>query len=245
MFLIVACHAAAQGAETIGRLNQIVTPFLFFPFWFVLLLASVNWDWERLQPAFFQNDLKTIVQYYPLLGYPYMETIALSMLFPLVKQGAGRPFLLGLLTASASFSMTILMVIGLLGVERASQLTFPVYTVVQEVSIGDIIVNIHSIISVILLILIYIKLLVLVYGASETLRQVFRPKTGWPLFLGLIILLSAVAQTIYENPIQNGEYIERYIFVYNGFFALLIPFLLLVTTWVKRAFGHRLQRRKN
>jgi spore germination protein KB len=141
--------------------------------------------------------------------------------------------------------MTILMVIGLLGVERASQLTFPVYTVVQEVSIGDIIVNIHSIISVILLILIYIKLLVLVYGASETLRQVFRPKTGWPLFLGLIILLSAVAQTIYENPIQNGEYIERYIFVYNGFFALLIPFLLLVTTWVKRAFGHRLQRRKN
>ena len=244
MFLLVACYTAAQGAETVGRLNQIVTPFLFFPFWFILMLATVNWDWERLQPAF-HSDLKTIVQDYPMLGFPYMETIALTMLFPLVKHGAGRPFLLGLLTASASFSITILMVIGLLGVERASQLTFPVYTVVQEVSIGDIIVNIHSIISVILLILIFIKLLVLVYGASETLRQVFRPKTKWPLFLGLTILLSATAQTIYENPIQNGEYSERYTFIYNGFFGLLIPFLLLVTTWVKRAFGHRFQRGKN
>jgi spore germination protein KB len=165
-----------------------------------------------------------------------METITLTLLFPQVREGAGQPFLLGVLSASVSLSMTLLMTIGLLGVERASRLTFPVYKVVQEVSIGEVIVNIHSIISVILLILIFIKLLVLVYGASETLRLVFRPKTRWPHFLALTILLSAMALSIYENPIQNGEWDEKYTFIYDSFFVLLIPFLLLVTTWIKNAW---------
>lgn len=244
MFLLVACYTVAQGAEAIGRLNQVITPFLFFPFWLVLLLATVNWDWGRLQPVF-HSDPGAILQYHSFLGFPYMETIALTMLFPLVKQGAGRPFLFGLWTASVSLSMTLFMVIGLLGVERASRLTFPVYTVVQEVSIGEVIVNIHAIISVILLILIFIKLLVLVYGASETLRQVFRPQTRWPHFLALTILLSAMALSIYENPIQNGEWDEKYTFIYDSFFVLLIPFLLLVTTWIKHTFGKQIKRRRS
>ena len=236
MFLLVACYTVAQGAEAVGRLNQILTPFLFFPFWSVLLLATGNWDWGRLQPVL-HSDLGAILRYHSFLGFPYMESFALTMLFPLVKQGAGRPYLLGVLTASATLSLTLLMIIGLLGVERASRLTFPIYRVVQEVSVGEVIVNIHSIISVILLILIFIKLLVLVYGASETLRQVFRPKTRWPHFLALTILISAWAVSIYENPIQNGEWTEKYTFVYNSFFVLLIPLLLLLATWVKRMFG--------
>lgn len=235
MFLLVAFYTVGQGAECIGRLNQFITPFLFFPFWTVLLLATVNWDWERLVPVF-RSDPFAIVQHPALLGFPFMETIALTMLFPLVKQGAVRPMLLGILSAGISLSMTLFMVIGLLGVERASRLTFPVYTLVQEVVIGDVIVNIHSIISVILLILIFIKLSVLVYGAFETLRQVFRLETRWPQFLGLLILMSAVALSIFENPMQNAEWGEKYTLIYDGFFALMIPGLLLATTWIRRAF---------
>jgi len=234
MFLIVACYTVMQGAEAIARLNQIVTPFLFFPFWISLLLAMVNWNWERLMPVF-QTDLKAIIGYHAFIGYPFMESFALTMLFPLVRQEPFRPFLLGIFSAALSISMTLLMVIGLLGVERASQLTFPVYTVVQEVSIGEVLVNIHSVISMILLILIFIKLLVLVYGASETLRQVFRLQTRWPHFVSLTILLSALALSIYENPIQNGEWIDKYMFVYCVFFVMLIPMILLAVTWIKRA----------
>lgn len=238
MFLIVACYTVAQGSETVGRLNQILTPFLFFPFWLVMLLATVDWDWGRLQP-FFHTNPETILLYHPLIAFPFMESFALTMLFPLVRNGAGLPFVLGLASAALSLSGTLLMVIGLLGVERASKLTFPVYTIVQEVAIGEVFVNMHSIISVILLILIFIKLLVLVYGASETLRQLFRPKTRLPHFLGLMILLSAMALSIYEDPIQNGEWNLKYSFLYDSFFVLLIPFLLLVTTWIKRALHMR------
>jgi spore germination protein KB len=237
MFLIVACYTVAHGAEALGRLNQILTPLLFFPFWLVLLVAAVDWDWGRLLPVF-HSDPKDLLLFPSFLGFPYMETIALTMLFPLVEKGAGRPLLLGLLTASVSISMILFMVIGLLGVERASRLTFPLYTLVQEVAISEI-VNIHSVMSIILLILIFIKLIVLVYGASETLRQLFRPKTRWPHFLALTIFLSACALSIYENPIQNGEWTKKYSIFMNSFFALLIPALLLATTWIKRMFGKR------
>jgi len=93
------------------------------------------------------------------------------------------------------------------------------------------------VISVILLILIFIKLLVLVYGAFESLRQAFHPRTRWPHFLGLTILMSGAALSIYENPVQNGEWNEKYAFVYDSLFVLLIPLLLLVTTWFKRRAG--------
>lgn len=238
MFLLVACYAVSQGVETIGRLNQIVTPFLFFPFWLVLLLAMGDWDTDRLFPLF-QANLKDIFGYHAILGFPYLETVALTMLFPLVRGGAGRPFVWGILTASATFSLVLIMMVGLLGVERAAQLTFPVYTAVQEVTIGQVYVNIHSIVSVILLVLIFIKLVVAVYGASAALRQLFRPQAGWPHFLSLIIFLSAVALSIYENTVQNGEWNQKYSLVYNSIFAVLVPLLLLLTTLVRKAFSQR------
>lgn len=236
MFLLVACYTVAQGVESVARLNQVLTPFLIFSFWFVLLLATVNWDWNRFQPAFRSDIWTKMIEYHSFLGFPYMETIALVMLFPSVKNGIGRSFVLGIMTATLSLSLTLFMIIGLLGVERASRLTYPIYTVVQEVSLGEVIVNIHSIISVVLLIMIFIKLLVLVYGAYESLNQVFHLTTKWPFFLALSMMLSAIAVSIYENPIQNGEWDEKYSFVYDSFFALIIPGLLLVTTWIKIAF---------
>jgi spore germination protein KB len=156
------------------------------------------------------------------------------MLFPLVKQGPGRPFLLGIITAAITISLLVFVTIGLLGVDRASQLTYPVYTAIQEVAIGEVLVNLHSIISVILLVLIFIKLLILVYGASETLRQVLKPRTRWPHFLSLTIFISALAQSMYANPIQNGEWSERYSFFYNACFTLALPALLLAATWIRR-----------
>jgi len=236
MFLFVASYTVSQGVESIARMNQFVTPFLFFPFWFVLLLATNDWDWGRFQPALHTDIWKTMQGSHPFLAFPYMECVVLMMLYPFVKKGAGRSLVLGIGTASLSLSLTLFMIIGLLGVERASKLTFPVYTVVQEVSLGEMIVNVHSIISVILLILIYIKLLVLLYGAYESLNQVFRPETKWPILVALYLLLIALASSIYENPIQNGEWISKYMFIYDGFFALFIPGLLLVTIWIKKAF---------
>jgi spore germination protein (amino acid permease) len=233
MFLLVACYTVANGVETIARLNQVLTPFLFFPFWFVMLLASVNWDWSRFQPAFLTENWENIIGFYSFLGFPYMETIVLMMLFPLVNKSAGRSFVMGIVTATLSLSLILFMIIGLLGIERASRLTFPIYSVVQEISIGEVMMNIHSVISVILLILIFIKLLVLVYAAYASLNQMFLPATKWPFLIAITMIMTAMAGSIYENPIQNREWNEKYTFVYGSFFALFIPCLLLVITWVK------------
>jgi spore germination protein KB len=237
MFLLVATYTVAQGVETIARMNQAITPFLVFPFWLVLLLATNDWDWGRFQPVLHTDIRQTMLGSHPFLAFPYMEGLVLMMLYPFVKKGAGGSLVLGIVTASLSLSLTLFMIIGLLGVERASKLAFPVYTVVKEVTLGETIVNVHSIISVILLILIFIKLLVLLFGAYESLNQAFRPKTKWPILIALFLLLTALASSIHENPIQDGEWISKYLFIYDGFFALVIPGLLLATIWFKKIFN--------
>jgi len=240
MFLIVACYTVAQGAEGVARLNQLVTPFLFLPFWFVLLLAAtINWNWERFLPVYPNEGWSSLFGNFAMLGYPFMETIALTMLYPYVKRSPGRAMVWGIGMAAVSISAILFMIIGLMGVERASRLTFPVYTVVQEVDIGETIVNVQSIISVVLLILIFIKLQVLIYGAHNILQQMFRPKTQWPHLLALTILVSALAVSIYENGVQNGEFIKQYQNLYFSFYGFFLPSLLLLSTWLKNAYRRR------
>ena len=69
----------------------------------------------------------------------------------------------GIATAAASISLTVFAIIGSLGVERAAKLTYPIYSLVQEVAVNDVFINIQSVISIILLTLIFIKLQVLYY----------------------------------------------------------------------------------
>lgn len=242
MFLIVAGYAAAQGVETIARLSQLLTPFLVFPFWFVILLATVNWDWVRFVPAFQPETLAGIFRYQSILGYPFLETVALFMLFPFVGNRLGRMLTGGIATAAVSISLTVFAIIGSLGVERTVHLNFPIYSLVEEVAVNDVIINIHSVISIILLVLIFIKLQVLYFAAFETLRQTFKPRLRWPLLLGIMLLMAGAAPSIIENTIQNWEWSSKYNFVYNGFFGLAIPILLLAVTWIKAAAGKRRQR---
>jgi spore germination protein KB len=241
MFLLVAGYTVAQGTETVGRLNGIVTPFLFFPFWISLTLATVGWDWERLLPAF--RDPWAILRFPALLGFPFMETFALTMLYPKVRSGAAGALLLGVASAALSISLVMFMVIGLLGPERAGRILYPIYTVVQEVELGDVIVNIHSVLIVILITLIFIKLLVLLYAAFETIHQLFRPASRWPHLVALSILLSAAAVVIYENPIQNRVLNGAITIAYDVFHTILIPALMLLSLRLRRALQSRPRRR--
>ena len=241
MFLLVAGYTVAQGTETVGRLNGIVTPFLFFPFWISLTLATVGWDWERLLPAF--RDPWAILRFPALLGFPFMETFALTMLYPKVRSGAAGALLLGVASAALSISLVMFMVIGLLGPERAGRILYPIYTVVQEVELGDVIVNIHSVLIVILITLIFIKLLVLLYAAFETIRELSRPAARWPHLVALSILLSAAAVVIYENPIQNRVLNGAITIAYDVFHTILIPALMLLSLRLRRALQSRPRRR--
>jgi spore germination protein KB len=239
MFLIVAAYAALQGVETIARLSQLLTPLLVFPFWFVILLATVNWDWVRFIPAFQPETLAGIFRYHSILGYPFLETIALFMFFPFVGHNLGRMMTGGIATAAVSISLTVFAIIGSLGVERTAHLNFPIFSLVEEVALNEVIINIHSVISIILLVLIFIKLQVLIFAAFETLRQTVKPKLRWPLLLGILLLMAGAAPSVVENSIQNGEWTRKYVFPYNAFFGLAIPILLLAVTWIKTAAGKR------
>lgn len=239
MFLVVASYAAAQGVETIARLNQLLTPLLAFPFWFIILLATVNWDWTRFVPAFRPESLAGVFRFNGILGFPFLETVALLMIFPVSGGKKGRALVAGIATAAASISLTVFAIIGSVGVERTAKLTFPIYSLVQEVAVNDVFINIQSVISIILLTLIFIKLQVLFFVAFEILRSTFRPVKRWPLLLGVLLVMAGMAPSIVENSIQNWEWSEKYTFIHNAIFGLGIPALLLAVTLIRLAAGNR------
>lgn len=239
MFLLVAVYAVTKGVNTIGSINQFVTPLLFFPFWISVLLGLPDWDSERFMPLFHFDAWDMFLQSHPFIAFPFMEWFCLFMLYPFVERRPGRALIMGIALAAVSISVLTAFVIGLVSVERASKLNFPVYTFVQEISLGDVITNIHAVISMVLLILIFIKVVILFYSVYISWILLVQPKTTWATFWGLVLFEGAVARCIYLNPVQNIEFINNYLFIYSSIFVVIIPGLLLIISWIKKAMARR------
>jgi spore germination protein KB len=239
MFLVVAAYTVSKGIETVAGVNQFVTPLLFFSFWISVMLGFPEWEWQRFQPVLHMDVWQVMRNSHPFIAFPFLEWLVFFMIYPLVKRGAGRGLVLGIGISAVSISIMYIFLIGLLGVERAEMLAYPVYTFVQEISIGEVITNIHAVISMVFAILVYIKVLVLFYGAYASLKQIFRPETNWPVLLALIVFIGALAWSGYKNPIQNLEFIKTFYFLYTSLFVIIIPAILLVITWFKNALNKR------
>jgi spore germination protein KB len=242
MFIFVAGFTVLKGVEVVARSTQFIAPFLFFPFWLTMILALHEWDWNRLQPVFGTDLAGTFVNNLSFLGFPYLEALALWYLMPYVQKHAGRTLILGIGVAALTLSLVLFLVIGELGVDRASMLTYPVYTLIQEVSFYGLIVSIHSVISVVLLILVYIKVLILVLAIYEIIKQVFRPETGWPHIVGIGIMSTAMASVIYQNAIQILQWHQNFSFYYMGLFGIVIPTFLIAIGWVKKRWAKKFER---
>lgn len=239
MFLIVAAYTTIKGVTTIARVNQFVTPFLFFPFWLSVMLGIPAWEGERFRP-FFHFDLgKVLLNSHPFIAFPFMEWLTLFLLYPYVQRKPGRALILGLGLAAVSLSIIITFLIALLGVERASRVNFPVYTFVQEVTMGNVITNIHAVISMVFIVMVYIKTLVLYYSVYTSLKELVQPASTWPITFGLLVFLGALARSIYLNQVQNMEFIDKYYFVFTSFFVIVIPTFLLAASWIRTRWGKK------
>ncbi|MDQ0088864.1 spore germination protein KB [Paenibacillus anaericanus] len=235
MFLLIICYAVGKGIETIARATQILIPIFTLTLLFIIIFSLSEWNWDRFQGMFQMNVWATMKETRSILGFPYMEAIVFMMLFPFVRSKIKRNLVFGVVLTTIFLSATVLFIIGVLGVTRATHSKYPFFLIVQEIHIGGF-EQMESTISLVLLIAVFIKLSITYYAAVLGLCQLFRVNNRSWLAISLILLISGLSLG-FNNVLENIVWTNRFYFEYMLFFAIIFPSLLLFMTWMKQSKG--------
>ncbi|WP_219836967.1 endospore germination permease [Paenibacillus sp. R14(2021)] len=234
MVLFVCAYAVVKGIESISSVSGMLTPSMMLIFWIPFTLMLKEWRWSRFDLP--QVDLGHVFLHTTyLLGFPYMETISLLMLFPYAQRDKLRkPFLLGISSSGVLMSIALLFTVGILGVYRSEHLSNPIYIIFREMQFSNFIEHLEAIISVNVLVMVFIKLSVIFYCAVLGICQLLGLQNRAIVAYPLIWVISAYAM-YFDNVIDNFEWVRKYLFDYYSLFAIIIPVLLIAVTWLKQS----------
>jgi spore germination protein KB len=238
--LLVCAYAVVKGIESIAMVSELVTPYIIVAFWIPFTVMLKDWDWRTFHVPFDFQLWTTILHTKYALAFPFMETIMFMMLFPFVKSRLKTAFFLGISTAGVILSICVYMTIGILGVDRGSHLIYPVYTIFREMQFSGFLEHLEAILSINILLLLCLKLSLLFYCAVLGLCQLFKIERRDIVAFPLVWIISAYS-LLFANVIENIEWIENYLFSYYLLYAVIVPAILIIGSWLQTLY--KIQRR--
>ncbi|MDQ0889808.1 spore germination protein KB [Paenibacillus sp. V4I9] len=233
MFLTIVCYASFKGIVTIGRVNEIMTPLIFLLFWATYLVMLGEWNWERFIPSFRLDVIKTMKETSSFLAFPFMETICFTMIFPFIKSKLKTSLISGIGVAALLFSLIVFLMIGLIGVTRASHLTYPLFTLFQELRLYSFIEHVEAIVSIAWLFTVFVKLSISYYCAVLGICTIFNIQNRAIIAIPLIWVVAGIALSNHSSLIDVLDWDKKYMFIYTLLYAVIIPLLLLTVTGIK------------
>ncbi|NBD23086.1 GerAB/ArcD/ProY family transporter [Paenibacillus glycinis] len=233
MFLLVSAYTVILGAETIAMLTEFLTPVLVIVFWIVFFLMLKGWDWANFGPAQEFHPWQLMATSKQIFGFPFSETVCLTMFFPFVQQRLKTSFIAGIGVAAILISLIVFFVLGIVGVYRSSHLTYPIFTLAQELPFSFFIEHLEVIICLVWFCAISIKLSISMYSAAAGIIQLFHLKNRTFIALPLIWIILPIS-LLFESVISNIEWDRKYSFAFDSFYAIVIPALLVIVSWIRK-----------
>ncbi|REE67627.1 spore germination protein KB [Paenibacillus taihuensis] len=231
--LLVCAYAVIKGIDTIALVSVLILPILTLAYWTPFTVMLREWDWRNFSyPGTFEWG-PTIAKTKYALGFPFMETVAFMMAFPLVQRRRGSAFLGGIVFMGVQLALSVFFTIGILGVYRGSHLTYPIYIIFREMQFSNLIEHLESLLSVTALLLVFVKLSVLFFFAVQAICQLFAVENRAVVAYPLVWVISAYA-LFFANIVENTEWVERYLFYYYIPFAFGFPLLFLISAWLRK-----------
>lgn len=233
MALMVCSYAAVKGIRSIALVSIFIVPYIFMSFWIPYTVMLNEWDWRNFRIPGDFHVWQAIADTKYALGFPFLETVACMMIFPLVQARLKTAVLSGTAFAGIQIALSVFFAIGILGVYRSSHLLYPEYTIFREMEFSSFIEHLESIISINMLLVVFVKLSAIYYFAVTAICQVFSIRSRAVVAIPLIWVISAYS-LLFSNITENAEWIHDYLFIYYVPFGVGFPVLLLLFTWFRK-----------
>lgn len=226
-FLLLVLYSTVKGITSIARTTEVVMPIVAVTFLLFFLLVLNTWDWGEFTPALEVNGDGLFRKSSLMIAFPFMDAFSLIMIFPLVQKKPAKTYLKGAVFAALFLSFITFIITGSLGISRASHLTYPLFTMAQELEVSEFLEHMESTISLLWLMFIYVKLAFTFYATVMALSCIFNIGSRGLIALPLAVLLLGFSQSMHQNTIFDIEWVTRYLLIHHTFYTVIIPLVLI------------------
>jgi len=234
VLLAVCAYAVVKGIEAIAMVGELVVGYIVLAYWLTMTIMFREWEWANFGVPFDFELWRIVAETKYMTAIPFMEPIALAMLFPYVQRRLHAAFLGGLASAVVVLAAGMYCTIGILGVNRASHLLYPFFVLFREVELFGFLEHFEAIIAVNILLLVCVKLSIAMYCAVSGVCQLFELRSRASVAYPMIWIVSAYA-LLFANVTEQIHWFERYAFGYFAAYAVVLPLLLLAVARLRGA----------
>ncbi|PZD94186.1 spore gernimation protein KC [Paenibacillus sambharensis] len=247
LFILTVIYMVYMGMEVLGRMSETFVPyFITFVLLITLfLIAGQDIKLENLLPVLGDGwDPVMKVVFPELITFPYGETVVLMVIMAHTTHPGYMPLtaLLATILSGAVLSYHSGLMVAVLGGDMVARSTFPLLSVVREISIANFIERLDALVVFIMMVGIFVKVSLFFYGGLKGLEFLTRiPYRHFVLPCGLMVgFLSIIIAGNFAEHIEEGVEIVP-VFLHVPF-QIIIPVLMLAVLLIQRWRQRRVKR---
>jgi spore germination protein KB len=235
-FILVCAYATHKGLEVIGRLSELFAPLVMIAIITAFLLLGKDMDLNMLRPVL-ENGIIPVTQGSFIYAARSLEILGLAMLLPYLNnpQKIKSVIIVSFALVSLFFILITIPVLTILEFDEAKSLTFPYYSIIRLINVGDFLERIQSMHMAIWILGTFIKVTFKFYLAVLGLSQLLNLEDYRPLILPTGAILIPLSLLLGPSLTTLAAFTSYKIFTwYSLFFILLIPSLLLLIAIIQK-----------
>ncbi|MCM1990915.1 GerAB/ArcD/ProY family transporter [Oceanirhabdus seepicola] len=257
LFIVVVIFSVNKGLKTIAGTAQLFFILIIFVpllIWVLLLLMGNVMDSSNLRPILQDGIVSVIKKGWPLISFPYGETILFTMIYPFVSNGKKirKVAILSIVFEGIILSLSTMLLIVVLGVPQATKALCPLFDVVQRIDLKDFLTRLDVLFVLLLMIGGFFKVTLFMYVAVIGTIQITNIKDFKfkkiklknieivSCFIGIIMLFSSLIMAKnYLHHLDIGlDFVIKYIHLP---LQIVVPILTLFTCLIKESIQNKNQ----
>jgi len=234
--LVLLCaYAARNGIEVISRVSELCVLIILVGIITIVLLLTKDMDLKALTPILEKGTLPVLHGGFTAAART-VEMLGLAMLLPYLndRKKVKTIFLAGFALIALRFVIITIPVIAVFGFEEAKTRSFPFFSAIRLINVGDFLERLEAVHMAIWVMGIFIKVSFYYYLAALGLGQLFNLKDYKPLVFPIGTVIIPLSILITPSVVELREFTSYKIFTwYALFFTLFIPSLLLLIAVIR------------
>jgi len=234
--LIVCVIAVRLGIEALARWTYRLLLFLLIFIVITILMLTDDMDINHILPPLNEGVGPLFTGAFGILAFPFAEIMIFLLALPGYKKKTRhyRIFCKGILIGGAAILAISVANILALGSERFISLYYPTYSALSIIQYGDFIQRLEMIAAGVFVISVFLKISVILLGASKGAAHIFGVRDYRPLVIPIALLALNYALISFDSMVYFFDWIQQAFPYWTALFCIFIPLLLLITIEMRR-----------
>ena len=236
VFIIATSYIASYEIDSIARMGYLLYPITIVFTLFIVLLSLPKADFTHLLPVF-RSDFKSIIKGVADSTFSFFGFEILLFAIPFVekKENVLKSSVIGAITITLIYLVLFLMALTHFSLEQIKNFNYPILVLVRQLDLpGFFLENLDGVVMALWVMVVFSTMAPLYFASGKVLSKIFNTKKHKYFIWALIPVIYGIS-IIPDNFILIDEMLKRYYNICAYIAVILIPLLILIVSYVKRA----------